>query len=168
MTTEKIALITGANKGIGRETARQLGALGHTVWLGCRDEARGKQATDELREAGIRAHFVQLDITDEASVRAAAAKVEAEAGRLDVLVNNAGIGSGLQSPPSQEALSDILDVFNVNLFGTIRATQAFLPLLRKSQEARIVMISSGLGSISLTADMTAPIWGLHAMGYSAS
>lgn len=168
MTTEKIALITGANKGIGRETARQLGALGHTVWLGCRDEARGTKAADELRQAGIRAHFVQLDITDEASVRAAAAKVEAEAGRLDVLVNNAGIGSGLQSPPSQEALSGILDVFNVNLFGTIRATQAFLPLLRKSQEARIVMISSGLGSISLTADMTAPIWGLHAMGYSAS
>lgn len=168
MTAERIALITGANKGIGRETARQLGALGHTVWLGCRDVDRGTRAADELRAAGIQAHFVQLDITDEASVGAAVAHVEAQSGRLDVLVNNAGIGSGLQSPPSEEDLGSIAGVFEVNFFGTMRVTQAFLPLLRKSKEARIVMISSGLGSISLTADMTAPIWSLHATGYSAS
>lgn len=168
MTTGKIALITGANKGIGRETARQLGALGHTVWLGCRDEGRGTQAVEALRATGIQAHFVQLDITDDASVRAAVARIEAEAGRLDVLVNNAGIGSGLESPPSQESLDDIRAVFDVNFFGTVRATQAFLPLLRKSEGARIVMISSGLGSISLTGDMKAPTWNLQATGYSAS
>lgn len=168
MTAERIVLVTGANKGIGRETARQLGALGHTVWLGSRDEARGVEAAEALRASGLRAHFVQLDITDDASVRAAAARIEAESGRLDVLVNNAGIGGGLASPPSQESVEAIQSVFEVNFFGTVRVTQAFLPLLRKSGGARIVMISSGLGSISLTEDMKAPTWGLHAMGYSAS
>lgn len=168
MTTEKIALVTGANKGIGRETARQLGALGHTVWLGSRDETRGEQAAQALRQEGIKAHFVQLDITDDASVRGAAARIEAESKRLDILVNNAGIGSGLASPPSEERIDDMQRMFEVNFFGTVRATQAFLPLLRRSEGARIVMLSSGLGSITLTGDMKAPTWGLHATGYSAS
>lgn len=168
MTTAKIALVTGANKGIGKEIARQLGALGHTVWLGSRDEARGAKAVQELSASGIEAHFVQLDITDEASVSAAAARIGAQSQRLDVLVNNAGVGAGLQSPPSQESLDDIRSMFDVNFMGTVRVTQAFLPLLRKATGARIVMVSSGLGSISLTGDMKAPTWGLHAMGYSAS
>lgn len=168
MTTERIALITGANKGIGLETARQLGALGHTVWLGCRDEERGNKAVEDLRGNGIQAHFVQLDITDDASVQAAVAHLQSKTDRLDVLVNNAGIGGGLDQPPSTEKLGDIAPIFEVNFFGTVRATQAFLPLLRKSEGARIVMISSGLGSITLTEDMKSPTWGLHAMGYSAS
>lgn len=168
MTNERIALITGANKGIGLETARQLGRLGHIVWLGSRDEGRGLKAVEDLRADGIQAHFVQLDITDEASVHAAAAHVGAQSGRLDVLVNNAGIASGLGSPPSEEGVSEMQGIFEVNYFGTVRATQAFLPLLRKSTGARIVMVSSGLGSISLTGDMKAPIWGLHATGYAAS
>ena len=168
MTTERIALVTGANKGIGRETARQLGALGHTVWLGSRDETRGEQAAEALRQEGIKAHFVQLDITDDASVRGAAARIEAESKRLDILVNNAGIASGLASPPSEESIDDMQRMFDVNFFGTVRATQAFLPLLRRSDGARIVMLSSGLGSITLTGDMKAPPWGLHATGYSAS
>lgn len=168
MTTERIALVTGANKGIGLETARQLGALGYVVWLGCRDEGRGSKAADALRARGIQAHFVQLDITDQSSVEAAVAHVESKSDRLDVLVNNAGMGGGLDRPPSGEDLSDIAPIFEVNFFGTVRATQAFLPLLRKSESARIVMISSGLGSLSLTEDMKSPTWGLHAMGYSAS
>lgn len=168
MATGKIALVTGANKGIGREIARQLGKLGHTVWLGSRDEKRGAQAVEELRATGIDVRFVQIDVTDEASVRAAASRVEAESSCLDILVNNAGIGSGLASLPSQENLADIQDLFNVNFFGTVRTTQAFLPLLRKAGGARIVMLSSGLGSITLTGDMKAPTWNLHAMGYSAS
>ncbi|MAY61192.1 MAG: short-chain dehydrogenase [Rhizobiales bacterium] len=168
MTTKKIALVTGANKGIGREIARQLGKLDHTVWLGCRDEGRGRKAEEELRADGIDAHFVQLDITDEASVLAAVSALDARSSHLDVLVNNVGIGSGLQTQPSDESVADIQSMFETNVFGTIRATQAFLPLVRKSSAGRIVMLSSGLGSIALTADMKSPTWGLAAMGYSAS
>lgn len=168
MTDKTIALVTGGNKGIGREIARQLGKLGHIVWIGSRDESRGRQAAEELRAEGIDVHDVQLDITSDASVRDAVAHVEAHSARLDVLVNNAGVGSGLATQPSAESIDDIRASFDVNFFGTVRATQAFLPLLRKSAAARIVMISSGLGSISLTADMKSPTWGLGAMGYSAS
>lgn len=168
MTDKRTALITGANKGIGLEVARQLGRLNHTVWLGARDEARGREAEAALRAEGLDAHFVQLDITSEESVHAAAAFVEGRAERLDVLVNNAGVGGGLDAPTSTEDLADIQAMFDVNFFGTVRATQAFLPLVRKSSAARIVMISSGLGSITLTGDMKSPTWGLSAMGYSAS
>lgn len=168
MTSTKIALVTGANKGIGREIARQLGKLDHTVWLGCRDEGRGRQAEQELRAEGIDAHFVQLDITDENSVRSAVAHVAARTAHLDVLVNNVGIGSGLATQPSNESLADIGAMFDTNVVGTIRATQAFLPLVRQAAAARVVMISSGLGSITLTGDMKSPTWNLAAMGYSAS
>lgn len=168
MTTTKTALITGANKGIGREISRQLGKLGHTVWLGCRDETRGLQAEEALRAEGIDAHFVQLDVTDDESVRAAVQRIEAGMAHLDVLVNNVGIGSGLGEQPSSENLDNIQSMFGTNLFGTIRVTQAFLPLIRKSPAARIVMMSSGLGSITLTSDMKSPTWNLPALGYSAS
>jgi len=168
MTARKTALVTGANKGIGREVARQLGKLGHTVWLGSRDEARGRRAAEELRAEGIDAHAVQLDITDAASIQTAVSHLEAQLGHLDVLVNNAGVGSGLMSPASTESITEIRDNFEVNFFGTVQATQAFLPLVRKSTSGRIVMLSSGLGSIALTGDMKAPTWNLAAMGYSAS
>lgn len=168
MTTKTTALVTGANKGIGREIARQLGAMGHMVWLGCRDEDRGRKAEEELRAQGHDVRFVQLDITDDASVRAAVATVEAQSPQIDMLINNAGIGGGLADQPSGESLAGIQSIFDINFFGTVRATQAFLPLVRKSSAGRIVMISSGLGSITLTADMKAPTWLLAAMGYSAS
>lgn len=168
MTGIKTALITGANKGIGREVARQLGKLGHSVWLGCRDEGRGRKAAEELRAEGIDANFVQLDINDEQSVRAAVAQVEIAVSHLDVLVNNVGIGSGHDKQPSNENVVEMQDMFNTNVFGTIRATQAFLPLIRRAPSARVVMISSALGSMTLTADMRYPTWGLAAMGYSAS
>lgn len=168
MQDNKIVLVTGANKGIGREIARQLGSQGHTIWLGCRDETRGRQAETELRAEGIDAHFVQLDITDDASVHAAQAALAAASGHLDVLVNNVGVGGDYAAQPSNESVAGITTVFETNLFGTIRVTQAFLPMLRKANGARIVMMSSGLGSISLTADMKAPTWNMAAMGYSAS
>lgn len=168
MTTNRIALVTGANKGIGRETARQLGAMGHTVWLGCRDESRGRQAEQELRTEGVDAHFVLLDVHDDASVESAVQQIEAVSSHLDVLVNNVGVGGDYASQPSSEAVADIRTTFETNFFGTIRVTQAFVPLLRKSGAARIVMMSSGLGSISITGDMTSPTWGIAAMGYSAS
>lgn len=168
MTTKRNALVTGANKGIGREVARQLGRLDHTVWLGARDEDRGQEAERTLRAEGIDARYLPLDITSDDSVRAAVALMQAQSPQLDVLVNNAGVGGGLADPASTEDLSGIQAMFDVNFFGTVRVTQAFLPLVRKSPAARIVMISSGLGSLTLTADMTSPTWNLSAMGYSAS
>lgn len=168
MTDTKTALITGANRGIGREIARQLGKLGHSVWLGCRDETRGRTTEEELRGEGIDAHAVQLDVTDAASVEAAVARVGAAVPHLDVLVNNVGIGGGLESQPSDEPVDQIREMFETNLYGTIRTTQAFLPLVRRSPAGRIVMMSSGLGSIALTEDMKFPTWGLGAFGYSAS
>lgn len=168
MTTKRTALVTGANKGIGREIARQLGKKDFTVWLGCRDEGRGRKAEEELRAEGVDAHLVLLDIADDASVRAAVEQVGQHSPKLDVLVNNVGIGSGLGTKSSEESVDEIRTMFDTNLFGTIRATQAFLPLVKKATDARIVMMSSGLGSITLTADMKSPTWNLAAMGYSAS
>jgi NAD(P)-dependent dehydrogenase (short-subunit alcohol dehydrogenase family) len=168
MTLKRTALVTGANKGLGREIARLLGHLGHTVWLGARDGDRGRKAEEELRAEGVDAHFVQLDVTDDGSVRAAAAFVEERSPQLNVLVNNAGVIEDKLVPPSAESVAEIHRLFDVNFFGAVRTTQAFLPLIRKSENARIVMLSSGLGSITLTGDMKAPIWGVNLMGYSAS
>ena len=168
VTEKRVALITGGNKGIGREIARQLGRIDHTVWIGARDEARGRKAEQELRGEGMDAHFVQLDVTDEASVHAAVGTIKATTTHLDVLVNNAGIGGDYASPASEERIDDIRAVFEANAFGTIRVTQAFLPMLHKGMMSRIVNVSSGLGSITLTSDYTQPIWGMAAFGYAAS
>ena len=169
MSDKTNALVTGANKGIGLAIARQLGERGLAVWLGCRDADRGEAAAAALREAGVAAHAIPLDVAGGDSVTAAAARLEAEAGVLDVLVNNAGISVG--SPPpdvTEEAIDDIRAMFEVNTLGPLRMTQALLPLLRKSAAPRIVMMSSGLGSISDTADMASLIWNVGASGYSAS
>ena len=168
MTTKRTALVTGANKGIGREIARQLAKRDHIVWLGCRDEGRGRRAEEELRAEGLDVHFVQLDIDDDASVRAAAALIEQRTPELNVLINNVGIETRSGARPSEEDLDAIRTTFDTNVFGTIRATQAFLPLVRRSDGGRIVMMSSAMGSITLTEDMKFPTFGLDAMGYSAS
>ena len=143
MTT---TLITGANKGLGKETARQLIAAGHTVYVGARDEARGHEAADELG-----ARFVQLDVTDDASVAAAFAQVEADGG-LDVLVNNAGIEPRLAGnaipAPADETADSMRATFEANVFGLVRVTRAFLPLLQKSAAPVIVNVSSGLASLT--------------------
>ena len=141
-----ITLITGANKGIGRETARRLHEAGHTVIIGARDARRGQAAADELGVA-----FVQLDVTDQASVETAVQRVDAEHGRLDVLVNNAGI-TGTFAPLEQTVVDDARAVLDTNLFGVMRVTNAFVPLLERSDHARIVNISSGVSSFQDTID----------------
>jgi NAD(P)-dependent dehydrogenase (short-subunit alcohol dehydrogenase family) len=141
-----ITMITGANKGIGRETARRLREAGHTVIIGARDEQRGRAAAGELG-----AGFVPLDVTDQASVDAAAAQVRAEHGRLDVLINNAGI-TGTFAPLEQASVDDAQAVLDTNLFGVMRVTNAFVPLLELSDHARIVNISSGVSSFQDTIE----------------
>jgi NAD(P)-dependent dehydrogenase (short-subunit alcohol dehydrogenase family) len=148
--TAKIALITGANKGIGLETARQLGARGMTVLVGARDEKRGTEAERELRDGGADARFVQLDVTDAASINRAAGWINAEYGHLDVLVNNAGTPtvSRERLPLGETSLADMRAVFEVNVFGLVAVTDAMLPLLRRAPAARIVNVSSEVGSIT--------------------
>ena len=156
--TTTIALVTGANKGIGLETARQLGARGITVLAGARDQTRGLAAERALRcdlPDGAEARFVQLDVTDDASVRAAADWIDREYGRLDILVNNAGIARG--GPPSQTDLDAMREVYEVNVFGVIRVTNAMLPLLRRAQAPRIVNVSSEVGSITSMTDPASPL-----------
>jgi NAD(P)-dependent dehydrogenase (short-subunit alcohol dehydrogenase family) len=156
-----IALITGANKGIGFETARQLGARGVTVLAGARDEARGRRAEQALREAlaghgGAEARFVPLDVTDAKSVQEAADWIDREYGRLDILVNNAAIAVG-GGPPSQTDLDAMREVYETNVFGVIAVTNAMLPLLRRAPAARIVNVSSEVGSITSMTDPASPL-----------
>ncbi|GGZ46629.1 SDR family NAD(P)-dependent oxidoreductase [Streptomyces subrutilus] len=159
MTT---TFITGANKGLGRETARRLLDLGHTVIMGARDPERGAEAA-----AALGARFVRVDVTDEASVTAAAADVAAHEGAIDVLVNNAGI-TGPHADPADLTAADALAVFDVNLFGVIRTTRAFLPLLRRSPDPVIVNVSSGMGSLALTHDPSRAESSVVAPLYTAS
>jgi NAD(P)-dependent dehydrogenase (short-subunit alcohol dehydrogenase family) len=153
--TTTIALVTGANKGIGRETARQFGARGFTVLASARDEERGLEAERALRSDGADARFVRLDVTDDTSVREAADWIEREHGHLDILVNNAGIARG--GPPSQTDLDAVREVYEVNVFGVIRVTNAMLPLLRRAPAARIVNVSSEVGSITSMTDPASPL-----------
>jgi NAD(P)-dependent dehydrogenase (short-subunit alcohol dehydrogenase family) len=169
MTTENtIALVTGANKGIGFETTRQLLAAGWTVWLGSRDDQRGRDAVAKL-EAEAPAGSVRLlvvDVTDDDSV-AAAVETVAAAGGLDVLVNNAGIAGGF-TPPAETKATDFLPVFGINVLGPVRMTQAFLPLLRASDHPRVVNVSSGMGSFAVTTDPTRLESTLHGLVYPSS
>jgi NAD(P)-dependent dehydrogenase (short-subunit alcohol dehydrogenase family) len=150
--TTKIAFITGANKGIGLETARQLGKQNITVIIGSRDPKNGEAAAKQLRDEKIDAHAVPIDVSNEKSVRAAAARVEKEFGRLDILINNAGIMiDDRKKQTSEQSLDTWRRTFDTNLFGLIATTQAFLPLLRKSEAGRIVNLSSILGSTTFHA-----------------
>ncbi len=153
--TTTIALVTGANKGIGLEAARQLGARGFTVLAGARDEERGLEAEQALRADGADARFIRLDVTDDTSVRQAAEWIGREYGRLDILVNNAGIARG--NLPSETDLDAMREVYEVNVFGVILVTNAMLPLLRRAPAARIVNVSSEVGSISSMTDPASPL-----------
>lgn len=160
MTT---TLITGANTGLGKQTARLLVEAGHTVWLGARDEARGQAAADELG-----ARFVQLDVTDDASVAAALATIEASGTGLDILVNNAGIAK--RGVGGSEALDgpSVLAVFDTNAVGIIRVTEAALPLLQRSSNPVIVNISSALGSFWATHEPSRPASRFRSIAYGSS
>jgi NAD(P)-dependent dehydrogenase (short-subunit alcohol dehydrogenase family) len=168
-STPTIALVTGANKGIGFEIARQLGRRGATVLLGARDPERGAAAERALRDEGLDAHQLTLDVTDEASIAAAARQIEADHDRLDVLVNNAGVagvaGSGL---PSETPIDKFRTLLETNLLGVVAVTNAVLPLLRRSPAGRIVNVSSELGSISAALDRQSPCWPMVSIPYPVS
>ncbi len=151
-TPKKIALITGANKGIGFEVSKQIARTGVTVLMGARNKAAGEDAVAKLVAEGLDARFLQLDITDAATVAATAAKIEADFGHLDILVNNAGIIDHADGPPSTASLDAVERTLRTNFFGPIAVTQALLPLLRKAPAARIVNVSSGLGSLAQNGD----------------
>ncbi|MBB2745381.1 UNVERIFIED_ORG: NAD(P)-dependent dehydrogenase (short-subunit alcohol dehydrogenase family) [Microbispora rosea subsp. rosea] len=148
MSEETIALVTGANKGIGYEIAAGLGALGWSVGVGVRDEGRREGAVEKLRAAGVDAFGVPLDVTDDASVAAAAELIEERAGRLDVLVNNAGITGGMPQTPTTVDPATMRAAVETNVIGVIRVTNAMLPLLRRSASPRIVNMSSTVGSLT--------------------
>lgn len=151
-TTQKTALVTGANKGIGYAIAEALGRLGHRVVLGARDEVAGADAAARLVAQGIDASALRIDVTSDASVAAAAAELEQRIGTLDVLVNNAGV-SGAFDPvtwgqdPTTIDLDVLRGVVDTNVYGVIRVTNAMLPLLRRSDAPRIVNTSSSMGSL---------------------
>jgi NAD(P)-dependent dehydrogenase (short-subunit alcohol dehydrogenase family) len=169
MTITPVALVTGANKGIGFEVARQLGARGMTVLVGARHAERGAVAERSLRDLGVDAHHVSLDVTDQASVDRAAQRIDAEYGRLDVLVNNAGITGGRESGlPSQTPLPILRQVYETNVFGVVAITNALLPLLRQAPAARIVNVSSEVGSIQAALDREGPLWPMASIPYISS
>lgn len=166
---KKIALITGANKGIGLETARQLAKQGITVLAGARDEAKANAAADELRQEGLDVHGIVIDVNDEESIEKAAARIGRDYGRLDILVNNAGVMlDDREKKPSEQSLELWRATFETNLFGLVATTQALLPLLRKSAAGRIVNLSSILGSITLHATPGSPIYDAKTPAYDAS
>ena len=163
----KIALITGANKGIGKEIARQLGAGGFTVLIGARDETRGQDAAQELQSAGIDAQFVPLSVTDAASIENAARWVEEKFGALDVLVNNAAIAKDTGAP-SSTSLELLRETYETNVFAPVAIIDAFLPLLKKSDAGRIVNLSSGLGSLTQHSDPNWEFYAVKPLAYDTS
>lgn len=157
-----ITLITGGNKGLGRESARRLIELGHTVYIGARDAERGRAAADELG-----AHFLHLDVTDDASVNAAAAALTEKEGHLDVLINNAGI-THLSLTIEGTTADDVRTIYETNVFGIVRMTHAFLPLLRAAEVGVIVNVSSGLGSFGQVTNAERIESRLNDLAYSSS
>jgi NAD(P)-dependent dehydrogenase (short-subunit alcohol dehydrogenase family) len=165
---KKIALVTGANKGIGFEVARQLAASGCTLLLGARNKALGEEAAAALKREGCDVQYVSIDLDDRAVIATAAREVEADFRHLDILVNNAGIAAQGDGLPSSSSLDAIERAFRVNFLGSVAVTQAMLPLLRKAPSASIVNVSSGLGSLTKSGD---PAWTHVAakyLGYAAS
>jgi NAD(P)-dependent dehydrogenase (short-subunit alcohol dehydrogenase family) len=169
-STGKIALITGANKGIGLETARQLGKLGVTILAGSRDLARGEEAAEVLRGIGVDARAVKLDIVNPADRTAAARYIEKEFGRLDILINNAGVmlDARTGNETSNTSPKILHDTFETNFFAVVELTQTLLPLLRKSEAGRIVNLSSILASLTLHATQGSPNYDAKTFAYDTS
>ena len=167
-TTSKTALITGANKGIGLEVARQLAQAGFTVLIGARDLIKGAEAAAQLAAEGLQAETIALDVIDRATISLAAETITQKYGHLDILVNNAGIVSPGDGSTSQATLEAIERTFQTNFFGVIAVTQAMLPLLRLAPAAHIVNVSSGLGSLAVASDYSSPYAAYKYIGYGAS
>lgn len=170
MTTHaKLALVTGATRGIGLETVRQLAQQDVHVLLAGRDLAKATAAAEELKSQGMSVDPIALDVTDAASIAAAAAHVRDTHGRLDILVNNAGIMiDDWSAPPSAQSLDIWRTTFDTNVFGVVAVTQAFLPLLHASAAGRIVNLSSLLGSNTAHADPASPIYNVKPPAYDVS
>lgn len=165
--SEKVALITGANKSIGLETARQLAQKGYTVLIGARSEERGEKAAQTLRDEGLQARFVHLDLSDKAAIDAAAQSVETQFGHLDVLINNAGVFQD-DAAPGEVSEKVLRDTYETNVFAPVFVTQAFLPLLKKSPAGRIVNVSSTLGSLKDQSDASSDFYGANTVAYNSS
>jgi NAD(P)-dependent dehydrogenase (short-subunit alcohol dehydrogenase family) len=165
--SKRIALISGANKGIGKEVARQLGHAGFTVLIGSRDLKRGEAAAAELKADGVDAEAIQLDVTDSKSVDAAAGAVESKFGKLDALVNNAGIaidaGTGFDTN-----VDLVRSTLETNFIGPFQLTKAMAPLLKKSENARVVNVSSTLGSLTRNSDPNLDFSSVKFVGYNCS
>lgn len=168
MTDKKIALITGANKGLGFETARQLAKQNIKVLIGARDETRGREAAEKLQSEGFEAEFIQIDVTNEKSLESAAKYVEENYGKLDILINNAGIAVDSGEKLGELSLETIRKTFDTNFFGVIAATKAFLPLVKKSDSGRIVNVSSGLGSHAQNSDPNWEFAAVKPIAYNSS
>jgi NAD(P)-dependent dehydrogenase (short-subunit alcohol dehydrogenase family) len=172
MAQAKTALISGANKGLGLETGRQLGKLGYTVLLGSRDPEKGKAAAEELRKEGINATAVKLDVTSQDDINGVAKLIDEEfGGMLDVLVNNAGVmfeKGWTTNITSEEKIEDLRATFEANVFAVFALTKALLPALKKADAARIVNVSSILGSITLQGTKGSPTYNTKLFAYNAS
>jgi NAD(P)-dependent dehydrogenase (short-subunit alcohol dehydrogenase family) len=166
--SNRIALVTGANKGIGFEVARRLGKAGLTVLVGARNPGLGQAAAATLRAEALDARYVELDVASTTTIEAAAAMIAAEFQRLDVLINNAGINDPADGPPSIANLGAVRRVMETNFLGAFAVTQAMLPLLLKSAAGRIVNVSSGLGSLNWNADPNWEYAPVKLLGYNAS
>ncbi|MEH2328878.1 SDR family oxidoreductase [Nostoc sp.] len=165
----KVALITGANKGIGYEIARQLGSRGASVLVGSRDIRRGEEAANKLRISQIDARTIQLDVSDQKTIDSAAKQIESEFGKLDILVNNAGILSDSDRlPPSQVDIETLRHTYETNVFGVFAVTKALLPLLKKSKAGRIVNLSSSLGSLTQNSDPNYEFADFKLLAYNSS
>lgn len=160
-------LITGGNKGLGLETSRRLGELGWTVFLGSRDEAQGQAAADELAAGGVKVVVVPLDVTSDESVSAAVRLVREHTDRLDVLVNNAGAPGRVVSPADATA-GELRSVYETNVYGPVRVTHAFLPLLLETDHPRVVMVSSAAGSFAVVTDPAQAVSKMHELAYTSS
>lgn len=167
-TNQRVALVTGANKGIGLEIARQLAQAGVIVFIGARHPVLGSAAVEDLATQGLSATFVLLDLDDHVSAKAAADLIRAHHGRLDILVNNAGIFDTTDAPPSTASLDAVRRTMETNFIGTLVVTQAMLPLLRAAPSARIVNVSSSLGSLVLNGDPASTYYSAQFVGYNAS
>lgn len=166
--SDRIALVTGANKGIGFQIVRQLAMAGVSVILGARDAERRRRAIDALAAEGLMVQGVEIDLLDPGSIAAAAEQIAGAHGRLDILVNNAAVADDADGPPSTVPAAVVRRLMETNFLGAFEVTRAMLPLLRRSPAGRIVNLSSPLGSMAVAADPASPFHGYRLLGYCAS